>query len=227
VKWSDITEDEYISAFENVCVRNDFLKSQMRCKAGYSYIEYLNRIFSCTCEGFEEMSDYEFKMFEDVDEMVSSIKRLNNGVGLCRNVAGYSWPWKSKGCGSLAEVRIKGLEDIEIEGNKYIWNMSNKEFTLRPQAIDEIGCIHTTQGYDLNYVGVILGREIDYDPQTNRIVINPDLFFDTNVKLGASAEDLQTYIINSYKVMMSRGIKGCFVYAFNSALRQYLKLFIH
>jgi len=226
VKGSDITEDEYLRAFENVSVRNDFLKSQMRCKAGYSYIEYLNRIFSCSCDGFEEMSCYEFKIFEDVDEMVSLIKRLNNEVGLCRNVAGYSWPWKSKGCKSLEEVRRKGLEDIEIEGNKYIWNMSNKEFTLRPQAIDEIGCIHTTQGYDLNYVGVILGREIDYNPDTKKVVVNSDLFFDTNVKLGATQEDLHTYIINSYKVMMSRGIKGCFVYAYNKPLRQYLSQFL-
>lgn len=226
VKGSDINADEFIRAFDQVSVRNDYLTSQMRCKAGSSYIDYLNRLFSCSLKGAEEMDNFEFKLFDDVDEMVSLIKRLNEQVGLCRNVAGYSWPWISKNCKSLSEVQRKGLEDIEIDGHKYIWNMSNKEFTLRPQAIEEIGCIHTTQGYDLNYVGVILGREIDYDPATNKIVINPELFFDKNVQLGASLEELRTYIINSYKVMMSRGIKGCFVYACNPALQKYLERYI-
>ena len=123
-------------------------------------------------------------------------------------------------------VRRKHLEDITIEGHKYIWNMSNVEWILRPSAIDEIGCIHTTQGYDLNYVGVIFGEEIDYDEISNQITINPAKHFDSNVQRGASPEELKTYLINSYKVMMSRGIKGCYVYACNSSLRDYLSTFI-
>lgn len=226
VKGSDITQEEYINAFKRVIsVRNDFLKTQMRCKGGQDYIEYLSGIFNCNVKP-EVLENYDFKFFDDVDLMINTIKTKNNELGLCRNVAGYSWEWKSKGEKSLTSVRSKGLEDIEIQGHKYIWNMSNKEFTLRSQAIDEIGCIHTIQGYDLNYVGVIFGREIDYDPDTNSILINPDMFFDKNVALGASSQQLKEYIINSYKVMMSRGIKGCYVFACNENLRQYLKRYI-
>lgn len=229
VKGSDITPDEYIKAFnrENrfVSIRNDYLKTQMRCRGGSEYIEYLSGIFNCNVEP-DVVENYDFRLYDDVDLMINKIKSMNDKFGLCRNVAGYSWEWKSKGQKSLAAVRSKGLEDIEIQGHKYIWNMSNKEFTLRPQAIDEIGCIHTIQGYDLNYVGVIFGREIDYDPCTNSIVINPELFFDKNVALGATPSQLKDYIINSYKVMMSRGIKGCFAFAFNENLKAYLKKFI-
>jgi DUF2075 family protein len=116
-----------------------------------------------------------------------------------------------------------GKEDIELCGNKYVWNMSNQEWILRQDAVNEIGCIHTTQGYDLNYVGVILGREIDYDPLTNSITINRNLFYDAKVKANVDDETLKTYIVNSYKVMMTRGIKGCYLYACNSNLQKYLK----
>ena len=158
--------------------------------------------------------------------MVQAIKEHDKVLGLCRTVAGYSWEWISKGCRSIDEVKRKHLEDITIEGHKYIWNMSNVEWILRPSAIDEIGCIHTTQGYDLNYVGVIFGEEIDYDEATNQITINPAKHYDSNVQRGASPEELKTYLINSYKVMMSRGIKGCYVYVCNPALKNYLSRFI-
>ena len=82
---------------------------------------------------------------------------------MCRVVAGYSWEWISKGCGTMSQVINKGLEDIDLNGHKYVWNMSNQEWILRKGAVNEIGCVHTTQGYDLNYVAVILGREIDFD----------------------------------------------------------------
>lgn len=226
VKGSDITPEEYEAAFKDISVRNDWLTSQMRCKGGESYIDYLRDIFSCKCNRKETLENFELRLFSDVNEMVNLIKKKNDEVGLCRNVAGYSWEWKSRNCRTLKEVKEKGLEDIEIQGNKYIWNMSNKEFTLRPQAIDEIGCIHTTQGYDLNYVGVIIGRELDYDPITNQLVINSELFFDRNVMQNTSPEQLKAFIVNSYKVMMSRGIKGCYVYVCNSNLRKYLERYI-
>ena len=229
VKGSDITFDQYMAAFtrENVAVKNHWLISQMRCKGGQEYIDYLSDIFKCK-EGLsrKEIVNYDLRLFDHIDDMVQAIKEHDKVLGLCRTVAGYSWEWISKGCKSIDEVRRKHLEDITIEGHKYIWNMSNVEWILRPSAIDEIGCIHTTQGYDLNYVGVIFGEEIDYDEISNQITINPAKHFDSNVQRGASPEELKTYLINSYKVMMSRGIKGCYVYACNSSLRDYLSTFI-
>ena len=104
--------------------------------------------------------------------------------------------------------------------------MSNQEWILRDGAVNEIGCVHTTQGYDLNYVAVILGHEIDYDDESQSIVIDRSKFYDSKVKTGVDDETLKQYIINSYKVMMTRGIKGCHVYACNPRLQNYLKRFI-
>ena len=173
------------------------------------------------------VENYDFKLFNDVNEMVESIKELDKIYGLSRNAAGYSWKWISKGCKSYKEVINNNLEDININGYKYVWNMTNEEFILSKNSINEIGCIHTLQGYDLNYVGVILGEEIDYDFALNTITVNLDKFYDKYVKNGTSYDSVKMYIINAYKVMMSRGIKGCYVYACNSNLREYLRRFIN
>ena len=118
------------------------------------------------------------------------------------------------------------MEDIELDGEKYVWNMSNQEWILRPGAVNEIGCVHTTQGYDLNYVAVIFGKEIDYDEQSQTVTIDRSKFYDTKVKSGVDDSTLKKYIVNSYKVMMTRGIKGCYVYACNQGMQNYLKRFM-
>lgn len=229
VKGSDITFDQYKRAFEReqVAVENHWLKSQMRCKGGEDYIEYLSEIFKCkTNLQKKEIINYDFRLFDHIDEMVKAIKAKDKEMGLSRTVAGYSWKWISKGIKPIEEIRRLGLEDITIEGHKYIWNMDNIEWILRPNSIDEIGCIHTTQGYDLNYVGVIFGNEIGYDKASNTITIDSSQHFDANVQQGASPQELKEYLINSYKVMMSRGIKGCYVYVCNPSLKKYLSTFI-
>ncbi len=226
VKGSDLTLEQFNEATNGCNLTNYELISQLRCQGGLLYTSYINDILSCKSINKETMEDYELKLFDNIDNMINSIKSLDNKYGLARNVAGYSWEWISNKCNTVKEVKEKGLEDITIEGKKFIWNMSNKEWILRDSAVDEIGCIHTTQGYDLNYVGVIFGREIDYDIENNQIVIDLNLFFDKKVKQSTDYNTVKKYIINSYKVMMMRGIRGCYVYCFNKNLREFFKKYI-
>ena len=202
------------------------LQTQMRCEGGGSYLEYLDAIFGVIKTDFYQVENYDFKIWDDPNKMIEDIREKDKGIFLCRVVAGYSWKWKSKGCKTIGEAVDKGLEDIELDGCKYVWNMSNQEWILRDGAVNEIGCVHTTQGYDLNYVAVIFGREIDYDDKSDSITVDRSRFYDSKVKDGVDDETLKQYIINSYKIMMTRGIKGCYVYACNSRLRDYLKRFI-
>lgn len=225
VKSSDLTPEQFAGALKNRIVNESKLTVQMRCKGGSDYIDSLDKLFDCQVSGEMDFQDYELKIFDDPNLMIQQIRLLDKTYGLCRSVAGYSWEWISKNYSSVKEVVEAGKEDIELCGKKYVWNMSNQEWILRTGAVNEIGCIHTTQGYDLNYVGVILGREIDYDPTNNCITINRDLFFDKKVKSGIDDKTLMTYIVNSYKVMMTRGIKGCYIYACNPNMQQYLKKF--
>lgn len=225
IKNSDITPAELNNSLNNSWVARYELYTQMRCNAGSSFMEYLAKMFTCSLDRKESFDKFEFKMFLKSKEMIDCIKKQNDRIGLSRVVAGYSWEWKTKGLTRL-EAERKGIYDIKLDGIGYVWNNTNCEWILRKDSINEIGCVHTTQGYDLNYVGVILGREIDYDPKTNSIVINKDYFFDKNVKQGSTDQELKSFILNAYKVMMARGIKGCYIYAYNKNLREYLKKFV-
>lgn len=226
VKGSDITNQQFEDSLKKLSVSKFFLTTQMRCKGGVLYTDYLNSIFNCEAKEYIEMDNYDFKLFDDVNDLVESIKILDKKFGLCRNAAGYSWEWISKKIKTYDEVKRKNKEDIVIGNYKYVWNMTNEEFILSKNSINEIGCIHTLQGYDLNYVGVILGREIDYNPRTNKIEIDLSKFYDKYVKQNCSKETVEKFIINSYKVIMSRGIKGCYVYACNPNMQNYLSKFI-
>ena len=226
IKASDISNEELYNSISKTKIFEYKLTSQLRCDGGKLYIDYVDKFFKCAISNKTKILNYEIKVFDDPNEMIDSIKSLNDQFGLCRNVAGYSWEWKTKGK-NLDDIKSSSIYDIELNGKTYCWNMTNSEWILRKESINEIGCIHTTQGYDLNYVGVILGREIDYDPINNEIIIDPSYFYDTNVKKGSSPEELKRYIINSYKVMMERGIKGCYLYACNKNMREYLKKYFN
>lgn len=226
VKGSDITFEQFNNSLVNSSISSFYLTTQMRCIGGIIYTDYIDNIFNCSQESKLEVENYDFKLFNDVDKMINSIKQLDKKYGLCRNAAGYSWKWISKKIKGYNNVIKQGKEDIKIKNYKYVWNMTNKEFILSENAINEIGCIHTLQGYDLNYVGVILGEEIDYDPSTNRIIIDLNKFYDKYVKQDCSNEEVERYIINAYKVILSRGIKGCYVYACNKNMQEYLSKYI-
>lgn len=224
VKPSDIEEEKFNALLNNDNTLKFELASQMRVKGGNNYIQFVDELLHVrrTTTANYYSKDYELLVFDSLKELYTELEKREELNGLCRLVAGYSWPWlsdpKRKPKPSLNTI------DIEIEGLKFQWNQTDKDWINSPNAFKEIGCIHTTQGYDLNYTGVIFGREINYNKETNEIEIDPKLYFDINGKKGiANPENLKAYIINIYKTIMYRGIKGTFVYAYNKELRDYLK----
>ena len=237
IKSTDITYNEYQTTLHrhssNIAEYN--LTTQMRCLGGQSYTDYIKNILNCCTDKFEEISNYDFRLFDNVKDMVDAIKKLDNEYELCKTVAGYSWEWATK---KLIKPNPKndytcynkltksGAYDIEIQGHKFIWNLTTEGWVSRLDSHDTIGCIHTTQGFDLNYVGVIFGKEIDYNPETNQIEVDLNLFFDRNVKAGCDDQTVKNYIINTYTTMLTRGIRGCYVFACNKNMRDYLQCFI-
>lgn len=228
VKAADLTPEQFQRSLDLRIrtVHRVSLQTQMRCEGGRTYVEYLDSVFQISQKENLQMENYDFKIWDDPNAMIEDIRTKERDITLCRVVAGYSWKWKSKKCKTIEEAVRKRVEDIDLAGQKYVWNMDNQEWILREGAVNEIGCVHTTQGYDLNYVAVIFGYEIDYDDESGSLVIDRSKFFDSKVKAGVDDETLKQYIINSYKVMMTRGIKGCYVYACNPRLQNYLKRFI-
>ena len=221
------------------------LNTQVRCsRGGGMYINYIRKIFSDNPPeqfiDFDEVklepdeNGYDFKIFDDVREMTDLIiaKNGKEEIGLCRNIAGYGWPWNTKdkihpsNKQETDECIKRGHYDINIDGNKYIWNTQYVNFVASKNSVNEIGCIHTIQGFDLNYAGVIIGNELRYDEENDKLYIDKKSYYDAFGKQKTNDEDLRQYIFNIYSVLCTRGINGTYVYACDKGLRNYLKKFI-
>jgi len=107
-----------------------------------------------------------------------------------------------------------------------MWNHCTEGWVHTAEAIDEVGCIHSIQGYDLNYAFVILGKDIGYDKAAGKIIVRPECYFDKNGKRTANYEELLEYITNVYYVLMTRGIKGTYLYVCDDELREYLSQYM-
>lgn len=192
------------------------LVSQMRVEGGEDYLKYIDDLLALKSVGEWSFPNYEFKFFSHVGEMFDEIRKKNTKYSLARMVAGYAWPWSTK--------KGKADHDMEIDGVKLTWNSTNIDWIYSPNSINEVGCIHTVQGYDLNYAGIIIGPELSYDEENNTLVVNEDKYKDANGKRSISHPDeLKYYIINIYKTLLTRGIKGTYVYVVDEKLRNKLQ----
>ena len=194
------------------------LLTQMRVQGGNAYIDFVKDILAGRCTAKYASSKYEFKMYRDFAKFESDMYEKESEYGLSRMLAGYAWPWNSK--------KDQTLKDIEIQGIQRKWNHCTEGWVHTEQAVDEVGCIHSIQGYDLNYAFVILGKDIGYDKKTGKVIVRPECYFDKNGKRTASYEELYEYITNIYYVLLTRGIKGTYLYVCDDDLREYLKQYV-
>lgn len=221
IKPSDVDKSDFdkLKADSKTTIKH--LKSQFRVKGGDDYVSYINKLLTCDFRKSDDKftsSDYEFKLLDSIDDLVKTIKEKDSIHGLSRLVAGYSWKWESN---------KRDVFDIEIGEIKLKWNSTSSDWVNSENAIHEVGCIHTTQGYDLNYTGVIFGNEISYDKEKNIIVIKPENYHDKNGKNSiTNPEKLKSYILNIYKTILLRGIKGTYVYVCDKNLREYFRQYI-
>ncbi len=192
------------------------LVSQMRVEGGEDYLKYIDDLLALKPVREWNFPKYELKFFSHVGEMFDEIKKQNTKHSLARMVAGYAWPWSTK--------KGKADHDMEIDGVKLTWNSTNIDWIYSPNSINEVGCIHTVQGYDLNYAGIIIGPELSYDEEIGSLVVNEDKYEDANGKRSIShSDELKYYVINIYKTLLTRGIKGTYVYVVDEKLRNKLR----
>lgn len=219
IKPSDIDQAKFIKQKWSASLLK--LVSQHRVKGGMDYINYIDNLLHCRLEKGDkkfESEHYEFVLYDSLTDLYADLKKKEDEFGLCRLLSGYSWEWKSA---------KNDVADITIEGLNLKWNTTNEDWINSPNAVNEVGCIHTTQGYDLNYTGIIFGKEITYNPETKQIEINASQYFDKKGKQGIeNPATLKAYILNIYKTMMLRGIRGTYVYVCDEGLREYFKEFV-
>ncbi len=195
------------------------LQSQFRVKGGNAFVYWVERLLDGHLHdnsALQQVKDYDVQFFDHLPDLVDAIADKEKEEKLARLIAGYSWKWASK-----AQPEVY---DIEQDGIRLRWNSEISNWINSEKATQEVGCIHTTQGYDLNYAGIIFGHEIDYDPEEQKLVIIPEHYHDKAGKISISdPEVLRNYILNIYQTILLRGIKGTYIYACNTNLRDYLR----
>lgn len=231
IKPTDIRKEDFEKLIFNKKTRTYSLTTQLRCiKGGQEYVDYIKSIFSNNPPKKKiTFKEYELKIFDNVNDMVEDIKSKDKEYGLCRNIAGYAWKWNSKGNkkpgGASLNSITPGIYDLDIDGHKYIWNSRTTDWINSPNSVNEIGSIHTTQGYDLNYTGLIIGNELKYDLENNKFIVDRNNYYDAKGKADTTDEELLQYLINIYQTMMLRGMLGTYIYVCDEELRKYLKRF--
>ena len=222
IKPSDAKKEQFdlIKRDKNTSILK--LKSQFRVKGGNAYVEYIDSLLhdklKVDSSKFNS-KEYEFTMFDSLETMIEQIKLRDKESGLSRLIAGYSWEWKSN--------KDKNAFDIKIDDIQLKWNGTSNDWINSDGAINEVGCIHTTQGYDLNYSGIIFGNEISFNPETKEIIVKEENYFDKNGKQSIKdPKELKAFILNIYKTIMLRGIKGTYIYVCDPLLKAHFESFV-
>ncbi|WP_022877968.1 DUF2075 domain-containing protein [Microbacterium sp. B19] len=200
------------------------LARQMRVRADADYIGFIRQMLGgeARAGARPDFGEYDLRFFTSVVEMQDAIRQREREAGLSRLVAGYAWDWKTRG--------NKPGYDFEIEGAQFTWNRTDKDWIHSPGSTSEIGSIHTLQGYDLNYAGVIIGDDLGYDASTRRVTVNREAYRDRKgkenlrkLKRNTTDEDLLELIQNIYGVLLTRGVLGTYIYVCDPALREYIE----
>ena len=219
IKPADVRKE----SFDKIKGQNDAsqitLFSQMRSEGKNDYITFVDNLLKEKLDNNTTIfnnPNYELALFDDLSLMMERLQKMENEFGLCRSMSGYSWPWVSK--------TDANLPDAIIDGVKMFWNRQSIDWINSTTDVTEMGCIHTVQGYDLNYSGVIFGKEITYDKNSKKIKVIKNNYHDIKGKQALENEDeLLKYIVKIYKTMMYRGIKGTYIYVCDRDLREYFE----
>jgi DUF2075 family protein len=203
------------------------LVSQFRCNGSDSYIQFIDELLQRNKESIlVDLSDlnFEFRVFDNPTTMRDELRIRNMENNKSRMVAGYCYDWNVR--------HHRGEWDIMLPGGfRARWNLENdKVWAINPNSFEEVGCIHTAQGLEFDYVGVFIGQDLTFNPSTGRIETNRTAISRDDKSSGirsASPEKAHQLILNTYKTLLTRGQKGCYVYCEDAALRDYImtKLF--
>jgi DUF2075 family protein len=233
VTWKDIGEIASIEKFAlDAGAEVEYLEltSQFRCGGSDDFMAWLDNALGVRIETdiYFSPGKFDFKIVDNPTELHQIIKQKNQVNNKSRVVAGYCWEWVSR--------NDKSLSDIEFPkfGFEADWNLTDygSRWIIDAKSIDEIGCIHTCQGLELDYVGVIIGPDLVAvgghlvtDPLARAKSDKSLNGYKKNLKIDAEEANAKAdeIIRNTYRTLMSRGMKGCYVYFTDEATASYFK----
>ena len=204
------------------------LESQFRCNGSDGYLAWLDNILEIRKTANYDIDDfdYDFRVIDNPNELRKLIEEKNRENNKSRLVAGYCWNWISEGK-NKTDVHDIVIPEYNFEMS---WNLGNSQtWAIDQNSINEIGCIHTCQGLEFDYVGIIIGDDLRYE--NNQIVTDYTKRAKTDQSLKGinrmnpitAKRVADTLIKNTYRTLMTRGMKGCYVYCTDKKLQEYLK----
>ena len=200
------------------------LSSQFRCNGSDGYISFINDLIgirhTANFDGFD--GDYEIKVFDNPCEMREALREKNRIKNKARMIAGYCYEWISKSDPTKFDI-------ILPNGFKAQWNFSSTStWAIDEDSFDQVGCIHTSQGLEFDYVGVIIGKDLKY--RNGKVLIDSSERAKTDQSLrGLNQKEKydptlgDRIIRNTYKTLLTRGQKGCYIYCEDEELQKYFK----
>ena len=214
-KWADALGSRVIMNTDTKLV------SQFRCNGSDAYIQFIDNLLQRSPEvvplSFSELN-YDFRVFDSPAQMREALREKNAIDNKARMVAGYCYDWNVK--------YHRGPWDIILpDGFQAKWNLADDNiWAVNPNSFEQVGCIHTAQGLEFDYVGVLIGRDLSYDPVQGKVITHKDQISRDDHSSGirtATDEDARRLILNTYKTLLTRGQKGCYVYCEDDDLRAY------
>lgn len=209
-------------------VHDAILASQFRCDGSDGYIAWLDSMLQIRETANENLSDirYDFRIYDDPVAMREEIFCINRKANKARLVAGYCWNWVSKNHPEKNDITLPGYDfsmKWNLEQDKNLW-------IVAPESVNQIGCIHTCQGLEVDHVGVLIGPDLLV--RDGRVLTFPEKRARTDMSLkgwktmmksdpvGTLAR-LDTIIKNTYRTLMTRGMKGCYVWSEDEETREW------
>ena len=205
------------------------LLSQFRCNGSDGYLAWLDDVLEIRETANFDMKDidYDIRIVDSPNEVRDLIIERNKPSNRARILAGYCWPWIKAGQNDT------NVHDIKIGDFEMSWNLGNTStFAIDESSVNEIGCIHTSQGLEFDYAGVIIGDDMRYEDghivtdftkraKTDQSLKGIKKLYKENPELALKEAD--EIIKNTYRTLMTRGMKGCYVYCTDKNLAEYLK----
>ncbi len=233
ITWKDIGEKQKLESWAKelgASVHNLELASQFRCNGSDGYLAWLDHVLEIKPTANDTLKDieYDFKVFNDPNKLRDAIFKKNKINNKARLVAGYCWNWISQ------KTATSVLPDIVIEEHNFAmqWNLKvdGGLWIKKPETVNEVGCIHTCQGLEVDYIGVIIGDDLII--RNGQVVIQPEKRAKTDQSLRgykkalkenkeAATKKAETIIKNTYRTLMTRGQKGCYLYCTDKETNDY------
>ena len=210
------------------------LTSQFRCNGSDNYMDWIEQVlYNRPVTSKFDLSDFNLQILDSPQEMYDRLVEQDNVPGqTARIMAGFCWKWSDR-----LDENGDLIKDVEIGDFKMPWETHRNftktpkgyvkwyEWAYKPEGIKQVGCIYTAQGFEFDYAGVIIGPDLIYNTESQRIETVKSATRDPMLR-NAPNEATMTYddyVRNIYRVLMSRGMKGCFLYICDENLRNYMK----